>query len=247
MAKLWDNLFEYEDRWGFQVKKSLNTKIWNKGKLNPKIKSLLMEIAYDFLDEDRDIVKVTDVTITGSLANFNWSKYSDIDLHILANYGSQAGIKKKLFDYKRKMWNKQHDVKIEGFDVEVYVQDHKEPHYSTGVYSVMHDKWLVEPSIKADAFDMRAVVRKANCIADKIDGVKELIDASQFKEAIDTASSIMSRLKKQRSAGLASGGEFSTENLAFKLLRRRGDVERLLELKSEAYDCTKSINKHDCD
>jgi len=241
----WDYLVEERD-WGFKVQAGLNPKVWISGKLASTIRSKLMEIVDDFLDEDRDLIKVTDVTITGSLANFNWSKYSDIDLHILADFGEQASVKKKLFDYKRRMWNNQHEVKIEGFDVEVYVQDHKEPHYSTGVYSVLHNKWLVEPAMKARDFDMRAVESKADCLANRIAHVKELIDDAQFKEAIDTATALMAKLKKQRSAGLASGGEFSVENLAFKLLRRRGDIEKLLTLKREAYDCMKSVNKKDC-
>ena len=33
----------------------------------------------------------------------------------------------------------------DGFDVEVYVQDSNESHFSSGVYSVLYDEWLVKP------------------------------------------------------------------------------------------------------
>ena len=44
------------------------------------------------------------------------------------------------------LWNKNHDIFIKGFEVEVYVQDSNEPHYSTGVYSVKYDRWDTKPS-----------------------------------------------------------------------------------------------------
>lgn len=246
MRKPWKHLID--DEWGFDVKSNLNPKVWVDGKLNPKIKPRLTSLVNDFLGADSSMLSVEDITITGSLANYNWSKFSDIDLHIVADFGSDGAMKKKLFDYKRKIWNSEHDVKIEGFDVEIYVQKASEPHYSSGVYSVTQDKWLVAPKqMEEKSLDLRAIEGKANCVADRIKRVKELIDVADYSTAIDVANSIMLKLKNQRSAGLSSGGEFSVENLAFKLLRRRGDIGKLMSLKKEAYDCSKSINKPDCE
>ena len=39
----------------------------------------------------------------------------------------------------------------------------------------------------------------------------------------------MDRVKRMRRCGLEDGGEFSTENLAFKILRRNGYLARLSE------------------
>ncbi|NIQ13237.1 MAG: hypothetical protein GTO02_02140, partial [Candidatus Dadabacteria bacterium] len=72
----------------FNVKDNLNPNIWlPNGKLRPIVKDKLTNISHDF-KEFLDIpwVNVKDVTITGSLANYNWSKYSDIDLHIIIDY-----------------------------------------------------------------------------------------------------------------------------------------------------------------
>ena len=44
-----------------------------------------------------------------------------------------------------------------------------------------------------------------------------------------------------RSSGLSEGGEYSTKNLAFKVLRREGELDRLSKLKHRAYDGTKTI------
>jgi predicted nucleotidyltransferase len=244
--KLWKHLIAERD-WGFSVQSTLNPKVWKGMEIASSIRPKLMEIVKDFLDEDSKLITIKDVTLTGSLANYNWSEHSDIDLHIIADFGEDAELKKKLFDYKRKIWNNLHEVKIEGFDVEVYVEQHGEPHHSSGVYSVLRGKWIVEPKMEKKHVDLDAVEKKANCLADGIGHVKELIDDANFKQAIDAADAIMRKLKKQRKAGLSSGGEFSIENLAFKLLRRRGDIGKLLDLRKEAYDCSKSINKASCE
>ena len=70
----------------FEYHKELNPNIWTDNKLNPEIREKLLEIAaafVDYLDLDVDI---EDITLTGSLANYNYTKYSDFDLHILTDY-----------------------------------------------------------------------------------------------------------------------------------------------------------------
>ena len=73
----------------FIVKDTLNPKVWDspndvkKAKMKPEIKKGLLDIAkefIEFLDED---VFIEDIILTGSLSNYNWSEYSDFDLHII--------------------------------------------------------------------------------------------------------------------------------------------------------------------
>jgi hypothetical protein len=53
---------------------------------------------------------------------------------------------------------------------------------------------------------------------------------------------IKTRLKKFRSCGLETGGEFSYENLAFKFLRRSGYLKKLFKLKNKLIDIELSLN-----
>jgi predicted nucleotidyltransferase len=55
--------------------------------MNPKVRARLLDIAYDFIDFLGVDIVVTDVVMTGSLANYNWSEYSDVDLHIITDFG----------------------------------------------------------------------------------------------------------------------------------------------------------------
>jgi len=67
-------------------------------------------------------------------------------------------------------------MKIEGFDVEVYVETYGEAHYSSGVYSVKNNRWVKEPSKTTSTIDLHLIKVKADAVANSIKHVKELID-----------------------------------------------------------------------
>ena len=108
-------------------KDSLHPMFWEEESLKEEIRSKLVEIAQKFLDElGIDNLTVDDITLTGSLANYNWNDKSDIDLHILIDFDSlpqSNGLLKDFMNLKRMLWNKTHNIKIKDHDVEVYVQD----------------------------------------------------------------------------------------------------------------------------
>jgi len=93
----------------FNPQETLNPKIWEKDgdepKLKPEIREGLLNIANEFIEFlDVDII-VTDIILTGSLSNFNWSKYSDFDLHIVVNLEqydeNQIELYEKIFNLKK--------------------------------------------------------------------------------------------------------------------------------------------------
>ena len=80
----------------FQVKDKLNPEIWDytnskntkEPHLKPEIDERLLEIADNFINFLGVDVDVEDITMTGSLSNYNWSSFSDIDLHVLIDFES---------------------------------------------------------------------------------------------------------------------------------------------------------------
>jgi hypothetical protein len=54
--------------------------------------------------------------------------------------------------------------------------------------------------------------------------------------SLEKIESLKDKIKKMRESGLETGGEYSTENLAFKLLRRRGELNTLYALMNQAQD-----------
>ena len=66
--------------------KKLNTAIWKDRNLNSEAREKLLKIAHDFYVFLDISVPILDITLTGSLANFNYTPESDIDLHIIIDY-----------------------------------------------------------------------------------------------------------------------------------------------------------------
>ena len=61
----------------------LSVKLWEDQKLKPSIREQLLEISEAFMKYLGISIDVIDVTFTGSYANYNYTPYSDIDLHII--------------------------------------------------------------------------------------------------------------------------------------------------------------------
>lgn len=212
-------------------------------KMREDVRKKLLEVSNDFIDTFGVEFFIHDIVLTGSLSNYNWSKFSDVDLHVLIDYEElnyPKELVKEFFDAKKNVWNNNHDVKIKGFDVEVYVQDVNEEHISSGVYSVLHNEWVIEPKKEKPNIDDRKILEKGEEYAKKID---KLIQSGQKEDTLQQIDTLRKKLKEFRQSGLESGGEYSYENLTFKLLRRNGYIEKLLKLKTDIIDKKLSLTQ----
>ena len=229
----------------FKPKKELNPKIWVKEGdsyvLNSEVREKLLETAnifIDFLDVD---VIVTDIIMIGSIVNYNWSKYSDIDLHIVVNYNqfnqNSEDLYVEFFDLKKIVFNQKHNISLYGYDVECFVQDEKTEAFSSGVYSILYDMWANKPKeTNLKSIDFELLKEKANQWMRIIDGVVDNIDDENPDEIKNIVKKYKEKLKKFRSCGLEKNGEMSFENLVFKLLRRSGYIEKLYDVPTEIID-----------
>jgi hypothetical protein len=147
---------------------------------------------------------------------------------------------KEFFDAKKNVWNEKYDIKIKGYDVEIYVQDVNEEHISSGVYSILNNEWVVEPKKEQANIDDRKILEKGEEYAKKID---RLIKLGSKKDVTSDIETLRSKIKEFRQSGLESGGEYSYENLTFKLLRRNGYIEKLLKLKTDISNKKLSITQ----
>ena len=223
---------------------TLNQKFWSKDKeFDPGIKDKLLSITDDFTDKlSLDGVEVYDITLTGSNSNYNYNEYSDLDVHVLIDFediNEDEELVKKALDGQRFVWNLRHNVNLKGHDVEMYIQDKDEPHIASGLYSLKDDKWITEPSYDPPSIDIRDVFKKASAIESDIEILKEKILKARGKEAKrlhDRAKRLKEKISKMRQRGLAREGEFSVENLAFKVLRNTQAIGDLIDLISTSYD-----------
>jgi hypothetical protein len=195
----------------------LNPVLWDNNSLRKEVRLKLLKIARHFaLYLNVPVLHLKDVTLSGSSAGYNYSDYSDIDLHLVVNKLENE----ELFTAKKNLYNTQHDLHIGQIPVELYIQPADQKHHSAGIYSVLDDKWLVEPVHEEPTVDPKDIKAKARNYAAKINSAMRSQDVSKCREA-------MEELKRLRRAGLETGGEQSVENLAFKLLRARGQIGKL--------------------
>ena len=228
--------------------KSLPEELWSKNEqLKPEIVDAALKIAREYFENLKlnPNIKIKDITLTGSLASYNWSDMSDFDLHILIDFNSLENLD-LMEDYlrqKSRIWNMTHKILLKGFEVEIYVQDTNEPHYSAGEYSLMNDRWNKRPSRSKINVNYQIVKEKSAKIMDEIDDAYDVMAEKDFLQAKQMSDSIMERLKRYRKAGLETRGIYSVENLVFKVLRRNDYLEKLNNIRTDSYDALMGVNQ----
>ena len=232
----------------FRLQKELNPKIWESSdKMSPKVRDRLLDIAYEFIEFLGVDVVISDVVMTGSLANYNWSRFSDVDLHLIADFEQfsekELPLYEELFRLKKTLFNDKHDITIYGYDVELYVQNDVESHFSSGEYSILFDEWKNKPKKEKVKIDTELIKNKSEHWMKIIDEVINNSDDKSFESGVQSIDKVKDKLKKYRTAGLEGGGEMSDENLVFKVLRRNGYIQKLFDFRNEYQDKKLSLKE----
>lgn len=181
-----------------------------------------MRVAKRFLKELELELDVEDIILTGSYAGQTWGPGSDLDLHIIADMSSSEdpGALQRATKLAKFKWEEEHDVTIKGIPVEIYVEDiDEDPPEVTGRWSIVDKRWLLEPPEGSASFDESKVVKK-------VMDFREVIRRARSERSEGSLMSAMKRITKMRRAGLEKGGELSGENLAYRVLRRTGELQQ---------------------
>lgn len=226
-------------------KSTLFSKFWKNNVLNPIVSRKLMNIADDVIQSmDFEDSVIKDIIITGSIASYNWHKFSDIDLHILLDFNQiddNFSLVKRMLDQTRINWNKKHNILIAGKEVELYFQHFEEPHEANGIWSLSQEKWLAQPVSLNPEIDIKTTEKKAEAIAQSIEHLFEKYKQKEYKNVYEYCNKIKDKIAKMRQSGLNEEGIYSPENLAFKMLRNAGYLTKLSSLKIQAYDNMMSL------
>lgn len=218
----------------------LNPRLWDRNEhLRPEVQDKLMEIARDFQEflgvPDLD---VKDITVSGSNAAYNYTKNSDIDLHVVIDLpaADSSEVYRELFDAKKFQYNAQHNIRIGGAEVELYVQNPNQEHHSQGIYSLLRNAWISVPRRRKAEVDDISTRSKYEDLAARIDKTVQAGDHENI-------SGLMKKIKTMRQSGLEQQGEFGSDNLAFKLLRNNGYIKRLVDARNAARDLELSLDE----
>lgn len=200
----------------------LNPKLFDGIFLKEDVRKALLEIAIKFAKYVNSPFSPVDIYFTGSCANYNYNDASDIDLHLVYDY-EEAGVNENIFSKflieAKNNFNRKYKIKIKGIPVELGYENVAKPLASTGVYSLLNDKWIVEPKYK----DVEYQGVDDKLYGDIVVKIREILttgDTELMRELIHFLSEV-------RKDSLAKSGEFGIGNLLFKKLRADGYLDLL--------------------
>lgn len=217
----------------------LNPQLYVGEKMHPVVYNKLMSIAEDFREFlGVEELALTDITVSGSNAAYSYTPHSDIDLHLVVDFSELPNdeIYRELFNAKKYQYNDMHDIKIKGYDVELYVQDSAQPHSSLGEYSLLRNDWNRYPTKQRANLDDTATLLK-------YEKLKDLAIRALASDDEEYLNEVLRMIVRYRRAGLSEKGEFGPENLAFKMVRRDGLFQKLWDKKREIEDRKLSLEQ----
>jgi sugar-specific transcriptional regulator TrmB len=106
------------------------------------------------------------------------------------------------------------------------------------------DEWITKPKKEDVEIDTTLIKTKSEEWMKMIDDV---INDAEDEDSLETSKEIINKfkdkLKKYRTRGLEDGGEFSNENLVFKVLRRNGYIQKLFDFQTKHVDKNLSLKE----
>lgn len=222
---------------GIVLHDSLNPILWDNFALKEDVKNRLMNIADLFIEYlNINLEAVTDIILTGSNCSFTYTKFSDLDLHLVINESvickdCPGDFISDCFNAKRTVFNDNHHITIKGYPVELYAQDESDNLVAVGIFSLRKNEWLKQPEKGESHVDSDNVELKTQ---DFITQINDLVDNKS--DDIDNLQKLKDRLKRYRQSGLETGGELSVENITIKTLRNNGYLQKLNTYIQELQD-----------
>jgi predicted nucleotidyltransferase len=228
-----------------QMHDTLNPLVWeSEESIKPDVRKVLLKNAKRFIEFcDAENLKFNDIILTGSMANYNYNENSDLDIHVVLDFSQISENKEFVGDFfklKKQLWANELPIQVKGHDVEMYFQDAAEPHHSSGTYSLIKNDWIRKPTKKIINVDSADVQLKSADIMNAIDDLESNKSKDDFLKKHEA---LKNKIKKYRQSGLDTGGEYSTENLVFKILRNSGYLGKMVEMKNEYLTNELSLNE----
>lgn len=205
-----------------EIHDTLNPKLWDNTILRKDVEEKLIQIVEQFVSTCDIPLTIVDVHIVGSQASYNYTEYSDLDVHIITNFelvDCSYDVLQAAYNVVKAKFNTDYDITIRGIDVELYVEDIRSTVNSNGIYSLLNKEWIKFPKkiVNIPQFDTT-------------------IDIEHWKNQIENAiatndpliiEDLINKLYLMRKNSLDVFGEYSKDNQLFKDLRNIGLLDEL--------------------
>ena len=216
-----------------EIHDTLNPKIWtDENKLIPEVRDKIIRIAKEFKDQltyDNVALKVIDIWLLGSNANYNYNEDSDLDIHLIADESFDCHDKHLPIIYQayKTLFNRKYHITIKGIDVELYVENKDQlTNVSSGIYSLKKG-WIRKPSrYQIPDIDQNAVDEMFNRWENRYFDIT-------LNPTLDKIDNYIDDIYDLRINSIKEDGEFGIGNLVFKEIRRFGYLEDLKNLRTD--------------
>jgi hypothetical protein len=105
----------------------------------------------------------------------------------------------------------------------------------------MKQEWIKRPDPEDVNFDFNLARAKSDDVVTQVNRIEKFADKKP-RSALAAIERLKHKIRSMRKAGLQSGAqEYSAENIAFKILRRDEVLNRLNDMKLQAYDRVMSM------
>lgn len=228
--------FLIETKISLEYHDTLNPDLWTNDTLKSQVRVSLLkfiEAWREYANIPKEIVK--DIVMVGGNANYNYTKKSDIDVHLIIDRNKLGKDRKLIDDYlqdKKTMWTMTHNIKVYNYPLEPYAQDSSASYPAgQGVYSLKKNSWIQKPV--HGTFDFK----NDKHLKQKVQEYVHLIDHMiKHNVSIEMFDKLKAKVRDMRSAGIQKGGEFSLENLIFKELRNKGYLDKINNYEKKKQD-----------
>jgi len=210
----------------------LNSALWDGYKLKRDVRQKLLAFGKAFAAFCH-VPSVIDVQLVGGSAGYNWTGFSDIDVHVIADRSvmGDPNLVDEFLRAKKSLWSMSRNVRVAGHPLEGYVQAPGEVLFSAGVYSLTRDVWLKKPVRNQHTWTTD------EAFSSKVENLMAQIDHMiERKSSISEFEALKKRIGDMRKSGLTAGGEYSVENAVFKELRNSGYLDRMTKYVRDAED-----------
>ena len=207
----------------------LNPKLWTNNKLNPDVRAKLFEIVDQFVSSCEIPLHIVDVHLVGSMASYNYTQYSDLDVHIVTNFellDCSKEILQTAYNSVKAKFNSEYDITIRGIDIELYVEDITSTVMSNGIYSLYEDKWIKFPK-KLTNIPEVDVTEETKVWTDIANSAIESNDSAIIEKTINDLYII-------RKNSIDTEGEYGKGNQLFKEIRNIGLLDGLKDAYKRA-------------
>lgn len=224
----------------------LNPLLFENDELKPDVKEAIEKIAEQFIDglkEDKIKFYLNDIVLVGSNVSYNYTKDSDLDIHLIANSDELKcpdDLYPLLYSAYRSIFNNNYDLTIKGIPAEIYVEMDKPTGKSNGIYSI-YNGWLKHP-VQEDIpeLDTKAFDKLFN------DWESQYFDIIENVTDVDKIDDFIEDLYDLRKNSIAKDGEYGLGNLVFKEFRNLGYLDNLKELKRKEIEKDLSLESINC-